>query len=498
MRTSKGRTGAQTKRRAARRNAGGGSRRYAARHLHAAKEVAPAAALLRFVLVTVVLVALLLGANLALALCLQPYGGITEVTWWAYRQAGDELDTVFVGNSRTDGAVDVATFDKKAKAHSVCLSTVFQSLEDSTTAVQTALDEHDLKRVVLGVSASTFTAERHIQSSSTFTQAKALGEPPLEVVRDYAELLTSDEFFYNDKSITSLVPWTYSHVPFDVESVQQNVQNRLTYDNPIDANKHIVNQDLWRVDKRGDRHLVNRADFSWFGCTVRSSDDADYAFLDDNKQEFVRFLDVCAQHDVKVYVVGVPAQFFDLVAMGKSYPEQMSWVKAQVEAHGGTFLDFNMARQKLYAYEDEDWADVHHLNLDGSKRFSAALARTIARAEAGKNMEASFYSYDAWDDVMAAYDRIYLTGFSTESVEGGLSAELWSYAGTQVDVEYEVSVLDDKTGEYRVVSPYDTSTNRTWQMDAPGTYTVRVAARHAGADVDFERVCIRTDVTYMA
>ena len=475
-----------------------------ARHIRDTKGAAqgagarPVVALLRFVLVAVVLVALLLGANFALALCLQPYGGITEVTWWAYRRAGNELDTVFVGNSRTDASVDVTTFDKKAKAHSVCMSTVFQSLEDSTTAVRTALDEHDLKRVVLGVSSSTFNTERHIQSSSTFTQAKALGEAPGEVVRDYAELLTSDEFFYNDKSITSLVPWTYSHVPFDVASVQQNVQNRLTYDNPIEANEHIVNPDFWHVDDRGDRFIDGAADFSWFGCTVRPSDDADYAFLDDNKQEFLRFLDMCAQHDVRVYVVGVPVQFYDLVAQGASYPEQMGWVKAQVEERGGTFLDFNMARPELYAYKDKDWADIHHLNLGGSKRFSAALARVIKRIEAGKSVDASFYSYDAWDDVMAAYDRIYLVGFGAESVEGGLSAELWSYAGTKVDVEYEVSVLDDKTGAYRVVSPYGTSTERTWPMDAGGTYTVRVAARRVGADVDFERECIRSDVTYVA
>jgi hypothetical protein len=69
---------------------------------------------LKFALASVLLVALLLAANYALALCLEPYGGVTEVTWWAYRQAGDELDTVFVGNSRTDASVDVATFDEEA------------------------------------------------------------------------------------------------------------------------------------------------------------------------------------------------------------------------------------------------------------------------------------------------------------------------------------------------------------------------------------------------
>ena len=455
-------------------------------------------ALLRFVVVSVLLTALLLGANYGLAWCLQPYGGITEVTWWAYRQAGDDLDTVFVGNSRTDAVVDVTTFDQEAGARSVCLSTVYQSLEDSITAVQTALDEHDLERVVLGVSASTFSSERHVQSSSTFTQAKALGEPPVEVARDYVRLLTSDEFFFNDKSVTSLMPWTYSHVPFDLASVQQNVQNRLTYDNPIDANEHIVNPDLWRVDQRGDRHLVNQADFSWFGCTVPPADEADYAFLDDNKREFVRFLDLCARHDVRLYVVGVPVQFYDLVGAGKGYAENMAWVKAQVEEHGGVFLDFNMARRELYAYADEDWADIHHVNVGGSQRFSAALARTIVRVESGEDVRADFFAYDEWDAFMAAYDRIYLVGFSTEPIEGGLLARLWSYAGTAVDVEYEVSVRDDASGEYVVVSPYGTDAERTWPMDAEGTYTVRVAARRVGSDAAFERECIRSDVTYLS
>lgn len=452
---------------------------------------------LKFALASVLLVALLLAANYALALCLEPYGGVTEVTWWAYRQAGDELDTVFVGNSRTDASVDVATFDEEAGTCSISLSTVFQSLEDSNTAVQTALKEHDIKRVVLGVSASTFSTGRHIQSSSTFTQAKALGESPVDVVSDYARLLTSDEFFCNDKSITSLMPWTYSHVPYDVASIRQNVRNRLTFDNPIDANRNIVNPDFWHVDDRGDRYIDGEADFSWFGCTVRSSGSYD-EYLEDNKREFVRFLDMCAQHDVRLYVVGVPVQFYDLVSQGKHYPEQMGWVKSQVEAYGGTFLDFNMAREGTYAYEDADWADIHHINLGGSKRFSAVLARELMRIESGEDVSADFYSYDEWDGFMADYDRIYLVGFSAESCDGGLSAELWSYAGTRVAVEYEVSVLDDTTGEYEVVSPYGSSAERTWPMDAEGTYTVRVAARHVGADVPFERECIRTDVTYLA
>lgn len=464
---------------------------------HLAPKKKPRWAGLRLAVGAVVLVALLAAADYVLALCLQPYGTITEVTWWTYRQTGDDLDTVFVGNSRMDASIDPAAFDKAIGSKSVSLSTVFQALEDSGSAAATAASEHKLKRIVLGISPSSLCEGRHIQSSSTFTQAKAAGEPLPQAIADYAALLTSKQFFFVDKSVSALFPWTYSHVPYQRSAIITNLRNRRYYSSPIDGNWNSVVKDFWKVNALGDRYVDAVADFTTVSNSLRDTRDEDHSFLEDRKQAFVDCLDACDDYDdVQLYVVALPLPFFELINHSRYYPEQMQWIKEQTEAHGGVYIDFNLAHGDYYPPVEGEYADQDHHNPAGSKRFSETLAQTIARIESGEDVRGDFYSYEEWDDLLASYDWIYLVGFDVTGKDDGLLATIWSFEGSQVDVEYEVSVLDPKTGEYEVVSPYGPTKERWWPMEGDGVCTIRVRARRVGSHGAAEQESTRQDVPY--
>lgn len=88
---------------------------------------------LRRIVETLVIVAIAVGLDVLLVYALYPYGSTSEVVWSEYFSAADKsIDTVIVGSSTAQRAIDPNVLDDTLGTSTFTLATPAQPLEDTT------------------------------------------------------------------------------------------------------------------------------------------------------------------------------------------------------------------------------------------------------------------------------------------------------------------------------------------------------------------------------
>ena len=145
------------------------------------------------------------------ALCsfaLEQYGSLSSVMWSEYRAAaGESIDTVVVGSSTAQRAFDPAVLDATLGTTTFSMATPAQPLDDSYTAAKQAIEDHHVRRVILGVDYESLSNENWAGSHVAFARAKMDGESLSQAVADYWKLLVSPAFFGRADSLCALFPW---------------------------------------------------------------------------------------------------------------------------------------------------------------------------------------------------------------------------------------------------------------------------------------------------
>lgn len=433
-----------------------------------------------------VLVALGL-VNGFLSWALGPYGTNTQIIWWAYRDAADEpIDTILAGSSYCMSGFDPAAIDKSLGSTSFSLCTASQALEDSYDAIQTAIEDHHVKRAVLGVEYGIFTSTPAVQTASTILQAQNQSLSPLGQATNIAKVMTRPYFRSSKASFECLCPWSFNHVDLTPEAIGANVKNRLECPNPIEAGKRYM--PAWIYAGQGYFEIFGPLDYDQIGNTYPPYEEGSQPFLDDRWAQLSRILELCSQNDVTLYVVVMPQPAFNVLRYGRDYPQAMSRLQQAVEADGATYMDFNLALASTYQSDPYDFSDNEHMDTNGARRFCPVLGATIRELENGTDEHDLFYGYDQWDEWLASIDYISLTGCYNTVTEDSVELEAWSLAGSNVQIEYEVSVVTEN-GTSEVVRPYDVDPTFSWPTTDHGVATFCVRARQVGSDGDPERSC---------
>lgn len=438
-------------------------------------------------------VGLAVALDVLLCLALQPYGGYNETIWSEYRAAKDEdIDTLLVGSSYAELDLNPLAFDESSLgSSSFSLGTPAQCLDDSELAIRTAIHDHHIRRVVLGVEESTFLNDPWASASITFHQAASLGQPPLEAVGTYAHLFTNPYFFQRGYSLAALVPWAMENVGYDSQAIALNIQSRTSGETRLEALARL--DPLYHYQGRGYGGAESVLDFSTVGnqvsgkvYNVKGRELSDYSM--EALEDLCR---LCRDEGVDLYVVCPPQPAFQVLSYGGRYATDMAQVQAVVESYGGHLLDFNLARPSLYAASDDEYFDPEHLNLGGAQRFSTALGDLIARMEAGEDVNQGFFGYrdlHAWYESLSGISLVSLEG---EPLGGALVVRASNYSGTRVVAEYRFEVLDAGTGAWQLLRDYSTDPTVTIPTSGNGSITVRVLARTVGSDVEAERACVQ-------
>lgn len=438
----------------------------------AAKRRHPLRAFLAVVAIAVVL-------DIALCYLLEPYGGYSEVVWSEYYARADKpIETVLVGSSYAQFGFTPMVIEEELDSPTFSLATPAQSVASSYSAVERAISDHDVKRVLLGLGYDEFCYDPWINSAITFTQNKIRGESLADAATDVSRLFFDEHFFPRSYSIVAFFPWCIDHVYFNPGAIAGNVRNRLTIPTALEASRVAfpgVPFDNW-----------GRAVDDGFLDFNRVGGPESLGFPDEFKSRetnaFTRICELCEQNGVELYVVVTPRPAFETIGCGSRYAQNMAQIRQTAESHGAHLLDYNMARPDYYQTGDRDFKDPDHLNYDASVRFSRLLCETISRVESGETVDGLFFGYDEWDDYLASIDRISLVSLGAVARYGSLELSATAYTGSEVDVEYQFVTVDPRSGDERVLQDYSSSPTFTLPVNGHGSTRVKVYARQSGSD----------------
>ena len=439
---------------------------------------------LRNVLIVLLFVCVAVTINVLITLALEPYGTAAEVTWYDYRSSADEdIDTLIVGSSFAQRNADPYALDEALGSNSFSLSTPAQSFSNALASLETATEDHDLKRAIIFVGPESFQTEPWFNAQVTFLQAKSRGESIPKVLQNVGRLVFDEVNFASSKSITWMFPWCYSSVGYDVEAIQQNLDNRRNYPNPIDA-ASIVDP-TWHYMGKGhggyEGELIR--DKMWLHELTFTTD---APFLDKNVADFTRLLDFAEEHGIELYVGLAPRPEFDNLAHKKdNYPKLMAGLEKLVKDHGGVYYDFNMTRRDFYHAEEDGFSDSQHLNIEGGKSLCTALGKLIKEEESGGNTKAHFYAYDKWDEYLSSdcFDPVEYAHFTYKINHDTGYVEITAHSIAQpgVTVEYEYEIDNPINGMYINVRPFDTDPTYHYPMHAGnGDVRMRLSVREKG------------------
>lgn len=444
--------------------------------------------LLHAVIVLVVLVVL----DLALIFVLEPYGSYSETAWYEYRTntaAGEKYDTIVVGSSVTADGLQPAAIDEILNTKSFCLASPGQSQWASLKALETALEDHPVKRVIFGTSFSTLSETAWSNSDMACIQAQANGLPFPKNVAKYWELLSNPEFIGETDSLSFLAPFTLNHVKYTPSAIIDNVRKRLECANALEASERASDklrhygQGYANYDLSFDMSTYSEIEALSRSIETRKELDVWEGMPWERWEPTRKMIALCEERGIEFVLVIMPHPYSETIPIGDDYPLGMGTVRDYVEDHGGTYLDFSLAKRELYYPADmANYMDLSHLSASGAALFTPVMARTIARAEAGEDVSGDFYAYEDWDEYLASVDVIGFVYFDGRSTDEGVQLYGVAFPGTTLDVEYEYAVRTGEDGEYEVVRPYDRDPNFLLTGYDYGELDMRLSARVVGTE----------------
>lgn len=437
------------------------------------------------VLKVLLFVAIAVGLNVLITLCLEPYGTAAEVTWRDYHQSANEkIDTVIVGSSYAQRNIDPFTLDETLGSNSFSLATPAQSLGNALASIQAAKRDHNISRAILFAGPETFQNEPWFNAQVTFMQAKSLGEPVPEVLKNVGRLALDEVNVTSSKSITWMFPWFYSTVSFDPQAISENIQRRLTYPNPIDTAGLV--DPTWHYMGKG--HGGYEGDFTsniLWDHEIHFTSDA--KFLPKNMSDFDKLLTYCEQNDIQLYVGIAPRpDLTNLKHKDDEYRELMAGLEQFVTERGGVYYDFNLTHPDFYRAEEDEYSDSEHLDIEGSAHLSRALGMLIAQDEAKPGSSAEqFFGYDEWDTYLASYNSVeycYFT-YKVNYETGYVDIKAHSIAQPNTEIEYKFDVENPVAGRMENVRPYSTETEYHYpMMGERGDVRLYLSARPVGSN----------------
>lgn len=416
-----------------------------------------------------------------MSFALIPYGSRSEVTWSDYR-VQDSIDTVIVGTSLGERAFDPAVLDAECGSKSFNLCTPSQSIEESIMAVEKAMDDHDIKRVIFAFDMNVAEDSHFPAPNSAFILNKDRGDIP-SYFRDALFCLTDSRCYTTSDSLNWIFPWVKNHVKLMPSNVVANVSMKCQGVSLEEAAN--VNGNGWIYYGSGYGNFSQTIDKNK-GKTSTYSSISGKKDLDSRKLESLeRLCDLCTANGVELTVVFMPWPAYSVFDYGEQYFEKTGQIESLVEDCDQTYFNLEFAKPELFDVSGDDiFADNQHMNDAGAQEASAALGRLIAMQKMGQDTDSLFRTKSEFDSEMAYVDMVKLTA----KVQGNqVDLKAKALAGSKAKVEYRYFVKADGAKDWEPISDWTTDREIRYQSDEPGKRVFRVNARLIGSDAHWER-----------
>ena len=431
----------------------------------------------------VVALVFLAGLNAAISYAIEPFGSKSEIAWTDYAKESD-IDTVIVGTSLVQNAVDPALLDELYGCKSFNMATPSQTMEESLFAIQAAYEDHGIKRAILGVSSFAMQKGDPPSLGSAFLSNLSRVESAGQNLSVAQQVLLRYGGIAGQDSINALFPWIYNHVSLSPAGIAENVRSRLTqtlYEAAVTVDP------IWHYEGKGYGIYDVVIDYDADSLPFFSEDREDATTGTGVEADRVRTLeDMCAycnERGIQLIAVSVPMPVYNVVD-GRGYYELHDNLATAFSGAGQPYYDFNFARPELFESHSDYFVDTIHLNASGSRAFTESLARFLEARDAGDDLDALFYNAE---EQRASVDHISAV-FADATVDGSnVHVSARAAAGTGVDAEFQLCALDRETQAWQVVSGWTADAEFDYAPEERGVVDLRVNARQVGSQADCER-----------
>lgn len=427
-------------------------------------------------------------ANSALMFAVGTYGSKSELVWTDY-PAQVEMDTVMVGTSLMQYAVNPYLLDEACGFCSYCLATPSQTLEESLIGIQTAYEDHGIRRAIIGVSLSNLQSERATSLGGAFLYQRGRVVSLAQAVDAAGQVLVRYGGMGDPDSLNALCPWAYNNVSPTPSSIVDNVRARLT--RSVYEQSEITDPD-WKYIGKGFGTCKEVLDYDsrkvepLFSGSYVDDDGAPVTEIDGSCLRVLADMAAyCDDKGIDLVAVALPMPEYNVVDGDGYYAFHDNMVRA-FEDLGCDFYDFSFARPELFENEPDYYFDTMHMNKKGSDAFTGSLARLLSRRAAGEDVLASFYDCDEQN---ASVDRISAVFADTAVDEAGIHVTARVAAGAGVEAEYRLLVYGERGDSWDAVGDWSGEPSFDYAPGGYGVIKLRVCARKAGSHDEYDRYC---------
>jgi len=326
--------------------------------------------------------------------------GFSEAMWNEYYET-EEVDMVYIGASVTQCAFNPMIIDESYHSSSFNMATPAQTLNSTYLAVKTAIEEHDVKQVVMGFGYFMLLEDKSMASDVAFRKAMMANQSPAKKMKSTFEFVLDKEYVGESVSLNFFCPWIYNHIDLEANKIIRNIESKW---DALQSNETIRPADAKiAYVGRGFAQYLTTIDYSNVGDVNTKSYYQPEIFAS-SAEKLREICALCEQNDIALIVINTPRPNFDLVTYGEEYYTLYLWAKEFFAENGAQYYDFNLAKPEVFKSQPDYFFNFEHLNYLGAEAFSKAFAKFLGRLEQGENVEDDFYN---WQEYIESVDFIY-------------------------------------------------------------------------------------------
>ena len=327
-------------------------------------------ALFGWLLMIVAVIALLCGlirlCNYLLMDDSQSYTRLTMHELYERADAGEEIDTLFLGSSHCYRAYDPELYEELTGRTAYNLGSSSQNYDTSYYLLREAARLYDLKTVYLDMYYKFLFMD---SEDRDLVQANIISDYMRPSLNKLSFLLTTTEaknytnrFFPFRRSWQELGDFAYVRENL----AKKQAESYRKYEPvTVEADRYAGRGFVWS-DARLDVDAI-----TWWGNFGKVADDMqlDTTYPVSYIEKIVSF---CREHDIRLVFVTAPSLNQYLEAIGP-YDSAHAYVQKLAERFGVEYLDFNLAKTEYLELTADDYIDVDHLNGTGAEKLTLLL-----------------------------------------------------------------------------------------------------------------------------
>ena len=327
-------------------------------------------ALCGWLLMIVAVIALLCGlirlCNYLLMDDSQSYTRLTMHELYERADAGEEIDTLFLGSSHCYRAYDPELYEELTGRTAYNLGSSSQNYDTSYYLLREAARLYDLKTVYLDMYYKFLFMD---SEDRDLVQANIISDYMRPSLNKLSFLLTTTEaknytnrFFPFRRSWQELGDFAYVRENL----AKKQAESYRKYEPvTVEADQYAGRGFVWS-DARLDVDAI-----TWWDNFGKVADDMqlDTTYPVSYIEKIVSF---CREHDIRLVFVTAPSLNQYLEAIGP-YDSAHAYVQKLAERFGVEYLDFNLAKTEYLELTADDYIDVDHLNGTGAEKLTLLL-----------------------------------------------------------------------------------------------------------------------------